>query len=98
MRKTENDATAAPARKGDVLECGERANALVKGFLAGLMRQLRSVAAATDYVLALGPDCGRNAGSPRNERGMTGRPGGRPCCGVTPGHGDLPGECCPPSC
>jgi len=60
MRKTENDATAVPARIEDVLECGEQADALVRGFLAVLMRQLRSVAAAMDYVLALGPDVRAN--------------------------------------
>jgi SRSO17 transposase len=60
VRKTEDNATAAPVRIGDVLECGERANALVRGFLAVLMRQLRSVAAAMDYVLALGPDVRAN--------------------------------------
>lgn len=56
----QDTATAAPARIEDVLECGERANALVRGFLAGLMRQVRSVAAAMDYVLALGPDVRAN--------------------------------------
>jgi SRSO17 transposase len=60
VRKTEDNATAAPARIEDVLDCGERANALVRGFLARLMRQLRSVTAAMDYVLALGPDVRAN--------------------------------------
>ena len=37
----------------DAAECGERADALVRGLLGGIMRQQRSVAAAMDYVRAL---------------------------------------------
>jgi len=44
----------------DAAECGERANALVSGVLARVMRQVRSVAAAVDYVLALSRDTRAN--------------------------------------
>jgi SRSO17 transposase len=37
----------------DAADCGERADALVSGILAGVMRQQRSVAVAMDYVRAL---------------------------------------------
>jgi SRSO17 transposase len=37
----------------DAAECGERADALVSGVLAGVMRQQRSIAVAMDYVRAL---------------------------------------------
>lgn len=44
----------------DVAECGARADALVRGALARVMRQARSVAAALAYVLALGRDTRAN--------------------------------------
>jgi len=37
----------------DAAECGERADALVSGLLARVMRQRRSIAAAMDYIRAL---------------------------------------------
>jgi hypothetical protein len=37
----------------DAADCGERADALVSGVLAGVMRQQRSIAVAMDYVRAL---------------------------------------------
>ena len=37
----------------DAAECGERADALVRGLLGRVMRQQRTVAAAMDYVWAL---------------------------------------------
>ena len=37
----------------DAAECGERADALVSGMLARVMRQRRTVATAMDYVRAL---------------------------------------------
>ena len=52
--------TAVPASIEDVLDCDERANALVRGFLARLMRQKRSTAVALGYVLALGRDVRAN--------------------------------------
>jgi SRSO17 transposase len=52
--------TAAPASIEDVLAARNRANALVSGFLARLMRQQRSLAAAMGYVLALGRDVRAN--------------------------------------
>jgi len=45
----------------DVAECGERADALVSGVLAGVMRQKRTVAAAMGYVRALSRDVRANA-------------------------------------
>jgi SRSO17 transposase len=58
--KPDNDTTAAPASIGDVLGSIGRADALVRGFLAVLMRQQRSLATAVDYVLALGRDVRAN--------------------------------------
>jgi SRSO17 transposase len=60
VTKTENDATAATASIEDAAECGERADALVSGVLARVMRQARSVAAAMDYVLGLGRETRAN--------------------------------------
>ena len=59
MTKQENP-TAASASIGDVLGSIDRANALVSVFLARLMRQRRSLAAAMGYVLALGRDVRAN--------------------------------------
>ena len=53
MRKQDNDATTAVASIEDAAECGERADALVKGLLGRIMRQRRTVAAALDYIRAL---------------------------------------------
>jgi SRSO17 transposase len=51
---------AVTASIEDVLDCDERANALVRGFLGRLMRQRRSTAVALGYVLALGRDVRAN--------------------------------------
>ena len=48
----QDDTTAVPASRDDVLAAIDLADALVRGFLAGLMRQQRSLATAVDYVLA----------------------------------------------
>ncbi len=53
VRKQDNDATTAVASIEDAAECGERADALVKGLLGRIMRQRRTVAAAMDYIGAL---------------------------------------------
>jgi hypothetical protein len=44
----------------DAAECGERADGLVRGVLAGVMRQARSVVTAVDYVLGLSRDARAN--------------------------------------
>ena len=59
MTKQE-DTTAAPASIEDVLAAADRANTLVNGVLARLMRQQRSLAAAMGYILALGRDVRAN--------------------------------------
>jgi SRSO17 transposase len=51
--ENDNDATAAMASIEDAAECGGRADALVSGLLARVMRQRRSIAVALDYVRAL---------------------------------------------
>jgi SRSO17 transposase len=51
---------AVTASIEDVLDCDQRANALVRGFLGRLMRQRRSTAVALGYVLALGRDVRAN--------------------------------------
>jgi SRSO17 transposase len=56
----QDNTTAAPASIGDVLASIERADALVMRFLAVLMRQQRSLAAAMGYILALGRDVRAN--------------------------------------
>ena len=71
MEKQDN-ATAAPASIEDVLECDEQANALVRGFLARLMRQGRSIGAALDYVLALGRDVRANCWDLAEKAGHSG--------------------------
>lgn len=91
---------AATASIGDVLGSIGRADALVRGFLAVLMRQQRSRATALDYVLALGRDVRANCRISRNEPGMTGGAsfpgpagelplvmGGRPGIAARPGPG-----------
>jgi hypothetical protein len=57
----QEEATTAVASIEDVAECGERADALVSGVLAGVMRQKRTVAAAMGYVRALSRDVRANA-------------------------------------
>lgn len=59
MKKQELPA-AVPARIGDPVAAVERANALVRAVLAGLLKRKRSVAAALMYVLALGRDVRAN--------------------------------------
>jgi hypothetical protein len=54
------DPAAVPASIGDPVIAVERANALVSAFLAGLLKQERSVAAALMYILALGRDVRAN--------------------------------------
>ncbi len=54
-------ATTAVASIEDVAECGERADELVSGLLARVMRQKRTVAAAMGYVRALSRDVRANA-------------------------------------
>lgn len=44
----------------DATECGERADALVRGLLARVMRQQRTVATALEYILALSRDTRAN--------------------------------------
>ena len=56
-----NEATAAVASIEDAAECGERADALVSGVLATVMRQRRTVATAMDYVRALSRETRANA-------------------------------------
>ena len=56
-----NEATTAVASIEDAAECGERADALVSGLLAGVMRQRRTVATAMDYVRALSRETRANA-------------------------------------
>ena len=58
--RKQDDSTAAMASIEDAAECGERADALVSGVLARVMRQARSVAAAMGYVLALSRDTRAN--------------------------------------
>ena len=60
VEKQDNEAAVAAASIEDVLESDERANAVVRGFLAGIMRQRRSVAAALECVIALGRDVRAN--------------------------------------
>jgi hypothetical protein len=75
VKKTEKEATAASASVEDVLGCEEQANALVRDFLSPLFRQERTLRAAVDYVLALGPgtrancwELGLAAGHPNPDR------------------------------
>ena len=59
-----NEATTAVASIEDAAECGERADALVSGLLAGVMRQRRTVATAMDYVRgAVAGDQGERVGA-----------------------------------
>jgi DDE superfamily endonuclease len=51
---------AVPASIGDPIEAVERANALVRAVLAGLLKRERSIAAALMYILALGRDVRAN--------------------------------------
>ena len=60
MRKQDNEATTAVASIEDAAECGERADALVRGLLGRVMRQRRTVAVAMDYVRALSRDTRAN--------------------------------------
>jgi SRSO17 transposase len=66
--------TAATASIGDVLGSIGRADALVRGFLAVLMRQQRSRATALDYVLALGRDVRANCWDLAERAGHDGGP------------------------
>jgi hypothetical protein len=59
VTKTEG-ATVAVASIEDAAECGERADALVSGVVARVMRQRRSIATALDYVRALSRDTRAN--------------------------------------
>ena len=59
--RTHDTATTAVASIEDAAECGERADALVSGLLAGVMRQRRTVATAMDYVRALSRETRANA-------------------------------------
>jgi hypothetical protein len=56
----QGDPAAVPASIGDPVEAVERANALVRAVLAGLLKRKRSIAAALMYVLALGRDVRAN--------------------------------------
>jgi hypothetical protein len=56
----QNDPAAVPASIGDSVMAVERANALVRAVLAGLLKRERSVAAALMYILALGRDVRAN--------------------------------------
>jgi DDE superfamily endonuclease len=57
----DNEATTAVASIEDAAECGERADALVSGLLATVMRQRRTVATAMDYVRGLSRETRANA-------------------------------------
>ena len=59
MEKQDIPATV-PASIGDPIEAVERANALVRAVLAGLLKRKRSIAAALMYILALGRDVRAN--------------------------------------
>jgi SRSO17 transposase len=56
----------------DAAECGERADALVSGLLARVMRQRRSIAAAMDYVRALSRETRANCWELAQEAGHEG--------------------------
>ena len=56
-----NEATAAMASIEDAAECGERADALVRGLLAGAVKQRRTLATAMDYVRGLSRETRANA-------------------------------------
>ena len=60
MEKQEDGPAAVPASIGDPVAAVERANALVRTVLAGLLKRKRSVAAALMYILALGRDVRAN--------------------------------------
>ena len=53
----------------DAAECEERADALVSGLLARVMRRRGTLATAMDYVRALARDTRANAGSWRKGQG-----------------------------
>jgi hypothetical protein len=56
-----NEATTAVASIEDAAECGERADALVSGLLATVMKQRRTLATAMDYVRGLSRETRANA-------------------------------------
>jgi hypothetical protein len=56
-----NEATTAMASIEDAAECGERADALVSGVLARVMKQRRTLATAMDYVRGLSRETRANA-------------------------------------
>jgi hypothetical protein len=56
-----NEATTAVASIEDAAECGEWADALVRGVLAAVMRQRRTVATAMDYIRSLSRETRANA-------------------------------------
>jgi SRSO17 transposase len=56
----------------DAAECGERADALVGGLLARIMRQRRSIAAAMDYIRALSRETRANCWELAQEAGHEG--------------------------
>ena len=56
-----NEATTAMASIEDTAECGERADALVRGLLARVMKQRRTLATAMDYVRGLSRETRANA-------------------------------------
>ena len=56
-----NEATTAMASIEDAAECGERADALVRGLLARVMKQRRTLATAMDYVRGLSRETRANA-------------------------------------
>jgi len=58
--QTHDDSTAAAASIEDVPESGSRADRLVSGALAQVMKQRRSIAVALDYVKALARDTRAN--------------------------------------
>jgi hypothetical protein len=68
----QDEATAAVAGIEDATECGARADALVGGLLAGVMRQRRTVAAAMDYIRALPRDTRADAWDLAQEAGHEG--------------------------
>ena len=56
-----NEATTAMASIEDAAECGERADALVRGLLARVMNERRTLATAMDYVRGLSEGTRANA-------------------------------------
>jgi hypothetical protein len=70
----QDEPTAVMASIEDFLECEDQVNALVRGFLACLLRQRRSIGVALGYVLALGRDVRANCWELAERAGHDGRP------------------------